>query len=93
MTNAWMEIVNAKGDDDWLQTCELAMREIQRVALQRAAAKIRRAIPVHCVNDTDGDGDCAACARNPQALCRQPTEEGCVMASMADLIDPDKDNE
>jgi hypothetical protein len=37
-----MEIVNAKGDDDWLQTCELAMREIQRVALQRAAEKIRR---------------------------------------------------
>jgi hypothetical protein len=24
-----------------------------------------------CVNDTDGDGDCAACARNPKAACRQ----------------------
>lgn len=23
-----------------------------------------------CLNDTDGDGNCAACARNPQALCR-----------------------
>ncbi|MFJ6636589.1 hypothetical protein ACIQMR_35275 [Streptomyces sp. NPDC091376] len=23
-----------------------------------------------CVNDTDGDGDCAACARNPNAPCR-----------------------
>lgn len=23
-----------------------------------------------CVNDTDGDGDCAACTRNPQAPCR-----------------------
>jgi hypothetical protein len=25
-----------------------------------------------CVNDTDGDGNCAACARNPQAPCRRP---------------------
>lgn len=25
-----------------------------------------------CVNDTNGDGDCAACARNPNAPCRQP---------------------
>lgn len=41
--SAWMEIVNAKDDDDWLQTCELAMREIQRVALHRAAEKIREA--------------------------------------------------
>ena len=23
-----------------------------------------------CVNDTDGDGDCPACARNPEAPCR-----------------------
>ncbi len=23
-----------------------------------------------CVNDTNGDGDCAACARNPEAPCR-----------------------
>ncbi|MFF9525382.1 hypothetical protein ACF1DV_25885 [Streptomyces achromogenes] len=23
-----------------------------------------------CLNDTDGDGDCAACARNPRASCR-----------------------
>lgn len=23
-----------------------------------------------CVNDTDGDGNCAACARNPEAPCR-----------------------
>lgn len=27
-----------------------------------------------CVNDTDGDGDCAACARNRNAPCRQPRE-------------------
>ena len=26
---------------------------------------------VRCVNDTNGDGDCAACARNPNAPCRQ----------------------
>ncbi|RSD21986.1 hypothetical protein [Amycolatopsis eburnea] len=25
-----------------------------------------------CVNDANGDGDCAACARNPDAPCRQP---------------------
>jgi hypothetical protein len=25
-----------------------------------------------CVNDRDGDGDCAACAHNPEALCRVP---------------------
>lgn len=23
-----------------------------------------------CLNDTDGDGDCAACARDPKAPCR-----------------------
>ena len=23
-----------------------------------------------CIKDTDGDGDCAACARNPEAPCR-----------------------
>lgn len=28
-----------------------------------------------CVNDTNGDGDCAACARNPDAPCRQPREQ------------------
>jgi hypothetical protein len=25
-----------------------------------------------CVNDTDGDGGCAACARDPEAPCRRP---------------------
>ncbi len=30
-----------------------------------------------CTRDTDGDGDCAACARNPDAPCRvQPTMYG-----------------
>jgi hypothetical protein len=28
-----------------------------------------------CVNDTDGDGDCAACARNPEAPCRWSVRE------------------
>lgn len=28
-----------------------------------------------CINDTNGDGDCAACARNPQAPCRQTARE------------------
>jgi hypothetical protein len=32
---------------------------------------------VGCANDTDGDGDCAACARNPDAPCRvMPTVYG-----------------
>lgn len=25
-----------------------------------------------CENDTNGDGDCPACARNPEAPCRLP---------------------
>jgi hypothetical protein len=31
-------------------------------------------VTYRCVNDTDGDGDCAACARDPQAPCRQAPE-------------------
>lgn len=27
-----------------------------------------------CANDTNGDGDCAACARNPDAPCRKPRQ-------------------
>lgn len=34
----------------------------------------------YCVADTDGDGNCAACAHNPQALCRKPRR-----ASLDDL--------
>lgn len=45
-------------------------------------------IQKRCVNDSDGDGDCAACARNPDALCRQPTPEGRAIARVANLIDP-----
>lgn len=30
-----------------------------------------RNVHTRCVNDTDGDGNCAACARDPQAPCRQ----------------------
>lgn len=52
------------------------------------AEKIRGKIERRCVNDSNGDGDCAACARNPQAFCRQPTAEGQVFARAADLIDP-----
>lgn len=52
------------------------------------AEKIRGQVELRCVNDSDGDGDCAACARNPQALCRQPTAEGQAVARAADLIDP-----
>lgn len=44
-----------------------------------------------CVNDTDGDGNCAACARNPQAPCRQTPEErllGAVVRGMdSDCVD------
>jgi hypothetical protein len=35
-------------------------------AARRARERDRR-----CVNDTNGDGDCPACARNPDASCRQ----------------------
>jgi hypothetical protein len=28
-----------------------------------------------CANDTDGDGDCAACARHPEAPCRRVATE------------------
>lgn len=57
--------------------------------LREAATRIRRQVERRCVNDSDGDGNCAACARNPQALCRQPTLEGRAVAHAADLIDPD----
>ena len=52
------------------------------------AEQQRGHIQKQCVNDSDGDGDCAACARNPEALCRQPTLEGRAVARVADLIDP-----
>lgn len=53
------------------------------------AEQIRGKVQRRCVNDSDGDGDCATCARNPQALCRQPTAEGQAFARAADLIDPE----
>ncbi|MFF9268606.1 hypothetical protein [Streptomyces rochei] len=28
-----------------------------------------------CVNDRDGDGNCPACARNPEAACRMPARQ------------------
>jgi hypothetical protein len=41
-----------------------------------------------CVNDTDGDGNCAACARNPQAPCRQ-TPGDRLRAALAKGMDSD----
>jgi hypothetical protein len=41
--------------------------------LQQINDIVEREPTTRCVNDTNGDGDCAACARNPDALCRQPT--------------------
>ena len=32
-------------------------------------------VSARCTRDTDGDGDCAACARNPQATCRMTARE------------------
>ena len=57
------------------------------------ADKIRRMVHKRCVNDTDGDGDCAACARNPEALCRQYTPEDEALLRAADLIDPTKEGD
>jgi hypothetical protein len=37
-----------------------------------------------CVNDTDGDGNCAACARNPEAPCRVSAREELV-STLEDL--------
>lgn len=39
--SAWMEIVNAQGDDEWLEKCSAALEEVQRETLRRAATKIR----------------------------------------------------
>jgi hypothetical protein len=49
---------------------DLKYQIVDEAAEYAKTGKLRR-----CVNDTDGDGDCAACARNPQALCRQTPEE------------------
>jgi len=39
------------------------------------------------VYDTDGDGDCAACARNPEALCRVPVPNGWTELGMTSPTD------
>ncbi|MBK3631594.1 hypothetical protein JHN52_01185 [Streptomyces sp. MBT97] len=44
-----------------------------------------------CVNDTDGDGNCAACARNPEAFCRQPLTGRA--ASLAEADQEQRDEE
>lgn len=57
-------------------------------AYAHVVAEKIRALPVRrCVNDSDGDGDCAACARNPDAPCRQPIPAEQLIASVAGLID------
>lgn len=38
-------------------------------------AIVERESATRCVNDTNGDGDCAACAHNPNAPCRSASEE------------------
>jgi hypothetical protein len=42
-----------------------------------------------CANDTDGDGNCAACARNPEAPCRTTDPETVTIskAFYAELIE------
>lgn len=45
-------------------------------ALVHIRAIVDREPATRCVNDdTDGDGDCAACAHNPNAPCRSASEE------------------
>lgn len=47
--------------------CELRDR------ITAALPQLATASPAgRCANDTDGDGNCAACAHNPEAPCRQP---------------------
>jgi hypothetical protein len=38
-----------------------------------------------CLNDTNGDGDCAACARNPEAPCRVSAREELFEALFVDF--------
>lgn len=57
------------------------------------AEKQRRLTRKVCVNDRDGDGDCAACARNPEAPCRQYSREDQAIRLAADEIDPAKESD
>lgn len=57
------------------------------------AQQIRAFPRTQCVNDTDGDGNCAACARDPKALCRQPIPAEQLLGHAADLIDPETERE
>lgn len=75
-------------DEEWAEADKL----IDAFA-HELADKIRRMVHKRCVNDTDGDGDCAACARNPEALCRQYTPEDEALLRAADLIDPTKEGD
>lgn len=38
-----------------------------------------------CLNDTDGDGDCAACARDPEAPCRVSAREALIRSVYSKL--------
>lgn len=44
---------------------------MRRYLADEAPDVFEEARQIRCVNDTNGDGDCAACARNPDAPCRQ----------------------
>lgn len=59
------------------------MADFRDAYAHEMAEQIRGKVQRRCVNDSDGDGDCATCARDPQALCRQPTAEGQAFARAA----------
>lgn len=40
-----------------------------------------------CLNDTDGDGDCAACVRDPEAPCRVSARDWLYVRLTGALID------
>ncbi|OSC76504.1 hypothetical protein B5180_01740 [Streptomyces sp. BF-3] len=39
--NAWLELINTDGSDEWLELCSRALVEVQEETLRRAAKKIR----------------------------------------------------
>lgn len=77
--NAWIELVNADGGDEWLRKCEAALAEVQRETLRRAAAMIRAKS-----HDLYGSPDAAHPSR-PGEL----TGEFYGLLDAADLIDPE----
>lgn len=45
--SAWIEVVNADGSDEWLETCNAALVEVQR--------ETRRRVRIALLGTTDGD--------------------------------------